>query len=333
MTPRSRVAALTTVCAVALLAIGSAGAAVKSNVSLDFYGATVSSATYSALLAEGTDIASATQVGANFKITLVLSPSQAAGLRKDGISVKLVRNKFGRTARQEAAFQKSTGYNVWMDYDGPDGFAAELKKIARQNPDIASLEYIGKTTQGRTIWGIKLTDDAHWVKDGKRPAVFYSATQHAREWIAAETDRRLLHWYIDQFRAHNRGVRKLLESTELWFVPVMNPDGYQYTFQSPDTRLWRKTLRDNNGNGTIEVGDGVDPNRNYPEHWNYDAEGSSAVQSSDTYRGPAAKSEPETQGGRESPEQGRIRVPGELPLVRSVVALSGGLADRRPYCG
>ena len=78
----------------------------------------------------------------------------------------------------------------------------------------------------------------------------------------------------------------------------MNPDGYQYTFQSPDTRLWRKTLRDNNGNGTIEVGDGVDPNRNYPEHWNYDDEGSSGVQSSDTYRGPAAESEPETQAMR-----------------------------------
>jgi hypothetical protein len=228
------------------------------------------------------------------KITLVLSSKQANALRKDGVAVSLVRNKFGRTARQEAAFQKSTGYNVWIDYDGPDGFAAELKKIARQNPDIASLEYIGRTTQGRKIWGIKLTEDAKWVKDGRRPAVFYSALQHAREWIAGETNRRLLMWYIDQYRAKNKSIRKLLDSTELWFVPVMNPDGYQYTFQSPDTRLWRKTLRDNNGNGTIEVGDGVDPNRNFPEHWMYDNEGSSAVQSSDTYRGPAAQSEPET---------------------------------------
>ncbi len=294
MTPRSRVAALTTVCAVALLAVGSAGAAVRSNVSLNFYGATVSASTYSDLLGDGTDITSADQVGSGYKITLVLSSAQANALRKGGVSVSLVRNQYGRTARQEAAFQKSTGYNVWMDYDGPDGFAAELKKIAKQNPDIASLEYIGRTGQGRKIWGIKLTDNAKWVKDGKRPAVFYSATQHAREWIAAETDRRLLMWYIDQYRAHNKSIRKLLDTTELWFVPVMNPDGYQYTFQSPDTRLWRKTLRDNNGNGTIEVGDGVDPNRNYPEHWKYDEEGSSSVQSSDTYRGPAAQSESET---------------------------------------
>ena len=106
---------------------------------------------------------------------------------------------------------------------------------------------------------------------------------------------RILRWYVNAWDAKDKDVRKVLEKTELWFVPVMNPDGYQYTFQSPDTRLWRKNLRDNNGNGTTEVGDGVDPNRNYPEHWNYDEEGSSSIPSSDTYRGPSAGSEPETQ--------------------------------------
>jgi len=49
----------------------------------------------------------------------------------------------------------------------------------------------------------------------------------------------------------------MLKASELWFVVIANPDGYQYTFQSPDTRLWRKTLRDNDGNGVITVGDGV----------------------------------------------------------------------------
>ena len=54
---------------------------------------------------------------------------------------------------------------------------------------------------------------------------------------------------------------------------MVNPDGYQYTFDAE--RLWRKNLRDVNGDGVIEVGDGVDINRNYPEKWNYDEEGSS----------------------------------------------------------
>ena len=54
---------------------------------------------------------------------------------------------------------------------------------------------------------------------------------------------------------------------------VANPDGYQYTFDHE--RLWRKNLRDNNGDGQITGGDGVDPNRNFNEHWGYDNEGSS----------------------------------------------------------
>ena len=125
--------------------------------------------------------------------------------------------------------------------------------------------------------------------------MLYSSAQHAREWISPEVNRRLLAYFITQWRANNKTIKNLLQNNEYWFVLVANPDGYQYTFSSPDTRLWRKNLRDNNGNGTTEVGDGVDPNRNYPEHWNYDNEGSSGVESSDTYRGPAKESEPETQ--------------------------------------
>jgi hypothetical protein len=74
---------------------------------------------------------------------------------------------------------------------------------------------------------------------------------------------------------------------------VANPDGYEYTFD--EERLWRKNLRDNDGDGEITIADGVDPNRNYPEHFNYDEEGSSSILSSQTYRGPAPGSEPETQ--------------------------------------
>ena len=102
-----------------------------------------------------------------------------------------------------------------------------------------------------------------------------------------------MNYYIDRWRANDREVRKILQKTELWFILVANPDGYQYTFDHE--RLWRKNLRDNNGDGQTQVGDGVDPNRNFPNHWGWDEEGSSSIQSSDTYRGPAPMSEPETQ--------------------------------------
>jgi hypothetical protein len=102
-----------------------------------------------------------------------------------------------------------------------------------------------------------------------------------------------MYTYLERWEADDEPTKKLLQSTELWFVPVMNPDGYEYTFT--DERLWRKNLRDNNGDGITQVGDGVDPNRNFPAHWGYDNEGSSDIPSSETYRGPSPASEPETQ--------------------------------------
>ena len=85
----------------------------------------------------------------------------------------------------------------------------------------------------------------------------------------------------------------MLDDTELWFILVANPDGFQYSHD--EERLWRKNLRDNVTPGETTVGDGVDPNRNFPNHFMYDEEGSSSIFSSETYRGPSATSEAETQ--------------------------------------
>jgi hypothetical protein len=274
---------------------GVAQAGGKSRVSLNFYRATVSHAKYERMLARQVDVAAARAHGNKITLQMVLSRSQVRALRATGVKVRLIRNSKGQTARQAAAAQMSSGFNVWRDYDGPDGIRAWMYKTAKDNPQLVKLEVIGHTGKGREIIALKLTQSAKDVPDNSRPAVLYSSTQHAREWISTEVNRRLLQWYIDRWRANNKPIKDLLKQRELWFVLVCNPDGYQYTFQSPDTRLWRKNLRDNNGNGTTEVGDGVDPNRNYPAHWNYDNEGSSTVFSSDTYRGPSAGSEPETQ--------------------------------------
>ena len=156
----------------------------------------------------------------------------------------------------------------------------------------SSSRCLGRTHQGRELIALKLTQGAQQTPDGSRPAVLYSSNQHAREWISLEVNRRLLHYFIDRWRAGDRRIKRLLRRTELWFVISANPDGYQYTFDSE--RLWRKNLRDNDGDGQISIADGVDPNRNFAEHWGYDNEGSSPDPADETYRGPSAASEPET---------------------------------------
>ena len=281
-------------CAMLALVPPASGGRVKSRVSLNQYTVKVQPAVYQELLSEY-DVVSQRNVRGRIRVDLVLSRKQARALRTKGIGVVLKRTKRGKTMRQAAAAQALGGYTVWRDYDGSDGIRAQLYVIARNNPQITKLEVIGHSTQNREILALKLTQGARGIADGARPAVLYSAVQHAREWIAGEVDIRILKGLLVKYRADDKATKDMLKATELWFVVIANPDGYQYTFQSPDTRLWRKTLRDNDGNGIITVGDGVDPNRNYPEHWNYDNEGSSSAMSSETYRGPSEGSEPETQ--------------------------------------
>ena len=259
---------------------------------LEMYKATVDAATFHTLQAGGYDIASAKDTTAGKEVALVLTKTERDRLRGQGVQLSVYRDKAGHTQSERAALEAANGFTVWRSYDEPGGIRDEMYQLARDNPQLLKLEVLGKTYQGREYIALKLTQGAREVPDGSRPAVLYAATHHAREWISTEVDRRLLHWYIDRWRANDKDIKQLLKTTELWFVLVHNPDGYQYTFDHE--RLWRKNLRDNNGDGRITNGDGVDPNRNYNEHWNYDNEGSSSLFPSETYRGPAPESEPET---------------------------------------
>ncbi len=259
---------------------------------LDAYTAMVRAEQLPTIAEWGIDVGGQRPVGDGIELDMVLTQAQADQLRNLGVDVQLTRVEGDLTVREFAARQAADGYTVWRSYDEPGGIRDQLYAAARENPQLVKLKVLGRTYQGREIIAVKLTNGARWIPDGRRPAVLYSATQHAREWIATEVDRRLMDYYIDKWRSGDRQVRKLLQSTELWFVPVANPDGYQYTFDQE--RLWRKNLRDNNEDGQVQVGDGVDPNRNFPNHWGYDNEGSSPIQSSDTYRGPGPLSEPET---------------------------------------
>ncbi len=227
------------------------------------------------------------------KAEAVLTRHQAAKIRARGVKVDFVRNDKGQTVTEQAALMAANGFTVWRSWDEPGGIRDELYEIARQNPQLVKLEVLGRTHQGRELIAVKVTQGARGVPDGSRPAVLYSSNQHAREWISLEVNRRLLRYFVAGSRANDKAIKDLLKSTELWFVISANPDGYQYTFDHE--RLWRKNLRDNNGDGQIAIGDGVDPNRNFNEHWGYDDEGSSNDPFDDTYRGPGPASEPETQ--------------------------------------
>jgi hypothetical protein len=262
-------------------------------------------------------------------IEIVATRGQARSLKRDGITATLKRDRQGRTARQrfDALANADGSYDnyrpYWDDtYVGEDSegkprptLYQELIALATAHPDIVKPETIGHTVNGVPILALKVTNNARTTPDGQRPAVLYSSNQHAREWITAESNRRLVHLFVDNYTnpddtslAKNAkgadiggeaagltkgALTKIVNENELWFVVVANPDGYDFTF-TDGNRLWRKNLRDNNGDGQITAIDGVDPNRNFPTKWGYDNEGSGAEPQSETYRGTAPASEPET---------------------------------------
>ena len=163
----------------------------------------------------------------------------------------------------------------------------------QEHPGLTKVVSIGKTVQGKDILALKVTKDARTTRDGDKPSVLYMSNQHAREWITPEMTRRLMHYYFDNYSKDTR-IKKIVDSTEMWFVLSANPDGYDYTFNPDGDRQWRKNLRDMNGDGAITTGDGVDLNRNFAYKWGYDNEGSSPSPASETYRGASPGSEPET---------------------------------------
>ncbi|MFD8306671.1 M14 family zinc carboxypeptidase [Streptomyces sp. NPDC059690] len=221
-------------------------------------------------------------------VEVYLTGRQAGKLRKQGVDLTEHTLSAKAEKRVDTAAQ-----GVFRPYGGSGGLKAEIVRTGQLNPGLTKVVSIGKTVNGQDILALKLTRDAKKTKDGSRPSVLYMSNQHAREWITPEMTRRLMHYYLDNYKTDKR-VRRIVDSTELWFVISANPDGYDYTFKNSDTRLWRKNLRDVNGDGVISTGDGVDLNRNFAYKWGYDDEGSSPNPTSETYRGASAGSEPET---------------------------------------
>ncbi|MFF4831048.1 M14 family zinc carboxypeptidase [Streptomyces sp. NPDC001315] len=222
-------------------------------------------------------------------VEVYLTDDQAKKLEKQGLDLTEHTLSAKAENRVEAAAE-----GVFRPYSGSGGLKEEIVRTGQENPDLTKVVSIGRTVDGQDILAVKLTKGAKKSEDGSKPSVLYMSNQHAREWITPEMTRRLLHYYLDNYKTDKR-IKKIVDSTELWFVLSANPDGYDYTFQDSDTRLWRKNLRDVNGDGAISTGDGVDLNRNFAYKWGYDDEGSSPNPTSETYRGASPASEPETQ--------------------------------------
>jgi carboxypeptidase T len=151
---------------------------------------------------------------------------------------------------------------------------------------------IGTSHENRTIWAVKISDNPEVNESATEPAIYFDALHHAREPEGMASLMYFMYWLLENYNT-NPEAAYLVNNREIFFVPVVNVDGYVYNQQTNPNGggSWRKNRRNN---GTCY---GVDLNRNYPYGWGYSS-GSSGDPCSDTYRGPSAGSEPETQAVR-----------------------------------
>ncbi|XP_047501681.1 carboxypeptidase A2-like isoform X2 [Penaeus chinensis] len=125
---------------------------------------------------------------------------------------------------------------------------------------------------------------------GTRQVVWIDCGIHAREWISPAT----CQWVLDQLTSgynEDPGITELLDAYDFHILPVVNPDGYAFSWD--EDRLWRKNRHPYN-----ETCVGVDLNRNFDSH--FGGIGSSNIHCLPIYHGEMAFSEYETQAVRDS---------------------------------
>lgn len=162
----------------------------------------------------------------------------------------------------------------------------KLRTLTTRHSGISTMTSIGRTHEGRDIWAIRISGNIAQAQT--LPAVIFMGGHHAREHLSIELPIHYIDYLLSEYVLGNPRIQSLVNSRDIHFIPMVNPDGAEFDISSGTYKAWRKN-RAANGNGTY----GVDLNRNYGFGWG--GKGASTSPSSETYRGSAAFSELETQ--------------------------------------
>jgi g-D-glutamyl-meso-diaminopimelate peptidase len=172
---------------------------------------------------------------------------------------------------------------------------SDIQKLKAVYPDLIKVKIIGKSEYGRNIYAISL---------GKGPAnVFINGAHHAREWITTNLNMYMANQYAEAYiqnkKINGYDARSILNSSTIWFVPMVNPDGV--TLQQEGLKAFPKSLHSsllkmNEGSKNFKRwkanAKGIDLNRQYKAGW--ESIKSPKKPSYKNYKGPAPETAAET---------------------------------------
>jgi len=218
-------------------------------------------------------------------IYVVASPNDLAALNARNILYDIESHRF--YPGKQGVFTIQSGVNG--DFHSYPELERDLMALADAYPGLAQVIDIGDSLEQRNIYALRISDNVGLQEN--EASVIFLGCHHAREWISVEVPY-LLGKYLVENYGTNAEVKRLVDNCDIWIVPLVNPDGLDYSIHF--YRYWRKNMR-NNGDGTY----GVDLNRNYGYKWGWDNLGSSPNTASEVYRGSGPFSEPEIQAVRD----------------------------------
>lgn len=205
-------------------------------------------------------------------VDILARDDELSQLRSEGFAIEVLKTPEAlRTDR------------IDPEYLTPTEVEQLLTTYEANYPAIVKRYNIGTTHESRSIWAVKISDNV--ASDEDEPELMFNAEHHAREVMTPEITMDIIDYLTTNYGSDPQ-VTGWVDELEIWVVPMVNPDGNAYCWSTYS--MWRKNRRNNGGSY------GVDVNRNYPFLWG-SCGGSSGTPSSDTYRGPSAGSEPETQ--------------------------------------
>ncbi len=220
--------------------------------------------------------------------------------------------------RAMATLARGDDADWWADYKPLDAFYDKMLEMQARRPDLVEVFEFGRSYEGRPLLAMRIT--APMDADAAcRPAVLLNTLTHAREWVPPMANMYVAETLINGY-GQDPYLTGLLDDVEWVFVPVLNPDGYAFSWT--DDRFWRKNRNPNNSD--LVRNQGVDLNRNYGYQWGL-SPGSSGSRRSGNYRGVAPFSEPETAAFRDLAESmPQLRIHNDMHSFSELILFAWG---------
>nr|QOI16736.1 carboxypeptidase [Rapana venosa] len=200
-------------------------------------------------------------------------------------------------SRRKRIMGSSMDYSVYRTIDEVNAVMKGWENSYPQLVKMKALEH--KTHESRTVYYLEIGTALDSNGNSNKPVIFVESLTHAREWITTASLIYVIDTLLKNF--HNTKFESALTDFTWVVIPVVNPDGYDFTWTQ--NRFWRKNLRFYSSQRHCL---GVDVNRNYDIK--FGTVGVSPNCTSDIHHGLSPFSEPETQNVRDLFLQFKARI-------------------------